>query len=59
MAKYYGVLPSQVVEQATTFDLQVYDISLTWEKHQRDEANGVVPEYSQEQLLDSLNSLKE
>jgi len=51
MAKHYGVLPSDIIDRATTFDLMVYDISLTWEKHIRDEANGVVPEYTQEELL--------
>jgi hypothetical protein len=54
MAKHYGVLPSDVINRATTFDLQVYDVSLTWEQHQRDEVNGVAPQYSQEQLLEII-----
>lgn len=54
MAKHYGVLPSDVINRATTFDLQVYDVGLTWEQHQRDEVNGVAPQYSQEQLLEII-----
>jgi hypothetical protein len=55
MAKHYGVLPSDVINRATTFDLQVYDVSLTWEQHQRDEANGNGgTQYSQEQLLEII-----
>lgn len=53
MAKYYGVLPSVVAEQASTFDLMVYDVSMTWEQHQQDRATGksTVPELSQDELL--------
>jgi len=55
MAKHYGVLPSDVINRASTFDLMVYDISLTWEQHQRDEANGGGgTQYSQEQLLEII-----
>ena len=55
MAKHYGVLPSDVINRATTFDLQVYDVSLTWEQHQREEANGSGgTQYSQEQLLEII-----
>lgn len=54
MAKHYGVLPSDVVNRATTFDLMVYDVCLTWEQHQRDQANGVAPQYTQEQLLEII-----
>ena len=53
MAKYYGVLPSVVAEQASTFDLMVYDVSLTWEQEQQDRVSGksTIPELSQEELL--------
>lgn len=54
MAKYYGVLPSDVMNRATTFDLMVYDVGLTWEQHQRDQVNGEATQYSQEQLLEII-----
>lgn len=59
MAKYYGVLPSDVVNRASTFDLMVYDVSISWEKYQRDKDSGQNPEYTQEELLESMKYLKE
>lgn len=60
MAKYYGVLPSVVIEQGSTFDLMVYDVSVTWEQHQYDKANGksTVPNISQEELLKIIQETK-
>lgn len=56
MAKYYGVLPSVIAETASTFDLMVYDVSLTWEAEQHNRVNGVstVPNLSEEELLQIL-----
>lgn len=56
MAKYYGVLPSVILEQASTFDLMVYDVSMTWEQEQHDRINGnsTVPELNQDELLKIL-----
>lgn len=56
MAKYYGVLPSVVASQASTFDLMIYDVSMTWEKEQQERSEGksTVPELNQEELLKIL-----
>lgn len=56
MAKYYGVLPSVIIEQASTYDLMVYDVSVTWEQHQYDKANGnsPVPNLNEDELLKIL-----
>lgn len=56
MAKTYGQLPSYVRDNATTFDIMVMDVMMTWEEHQQDKAEGRTrpPELSQEQLLQIL-----
>lgn len=54
LAKYYGLLPSEVLERATTYDLMVYDIMMTWEKDRQDKASGRTPELSQEELMKIL-----
>jgi hypothetical protein len=53
LAKHYGVLPSEVLSRATTFDLMVFDVSQTWERHLQDKAAGVdsAPDLSQDELL--------
>ena len=60
MAKHYGVLPSQVREHATTYDLMIFDVMMSWEQMQQDKANGkpTAPKLSQEQLADMLAKTK-
>ena len=36
IAKTYGVLPSVVFRDATTYDLMITDVYTTWEQYQRD-----------------------
>ena len=52
MGKRYGMLPSEVIIRATTFDLVIMDTALTLENHSR-EANqpGYIPDVSVEELL--------
>lgn len=48
LAKTYGLLPSEVVARATTFDIMVADVVTAWERYQQnpnDPGN-----YSQEDL---------
>jgi hypothetical protein len=35
IAKTYGLLPSEVLARATTFDLMITDVYSTWENHQQ------------------------
>lgn len=60
MAKTYGVLPSRVLAEATTFDLMVYDVMITWERDQQDKAEGkkTVPNLSQQQMMDMMNKVR-
>lgn len=57
----YGTLPSQALMQGTTFDLHVADLSLRYELYLKNKAKGKVetPKYSQEQLLEIINTAKE
>lgn len=56
LAKTYGVLPSKVLAEGTTFDLMVYDIMITWEREQQDRAEGKKPKpnLSQRQMMDMI-----
>ncbi len=56
MAKMYGLLPSEVAQRATTFDLMVTDILATWEAYRADPQS---PEnYKQEDLEDLIRSTR-
>lgn len=35
LAKTYGLLPSQVIASATTYDLMITDVLATWEDYKR------------------------
>lgn len=35
MARHYRKLPSEIAEQATTFDIMVMDVMTTWENYKR------------------------
>lgn len=60
MAKYYGVLPSVLIETASTYDLMVYDVSMTWEEemYNRSENKSSVPNLNQDELLAILKESK-
>lgn len=55
LGKRYGLLPSEVLCRANTFDLYIMDAALTFENYHNKKAlnNGKdpVPEYSKDQLL--------
>jgi len=63
LGKRYGMLPTEALLRANTFDLYVMDAVLTFENYQHKKAmnNGkeVVPEYSQDELMGMLNIAKE
>ena len=56
----YGQLPSQVQANATTFDIMVYDVMMSWEEYQQNKAEGKnpAPELSQEQMLAAIERVK-
>ena len=57
IAKTYGMLPSQVIDNATTYDLMIADVMSSWEEYQYNKAMGksTIPEYSTEELLSMLH----
>lgn len=61
IAKTYGMLPSQVLDSATTYDLMIADVMSSWEEYQYNKAMGksTVPDYSTNELLEMFNRNKE
>lgn len=63
IGKRYGMLPSEVIGRANTFDLYIMDAALTFENyhHKKQMNNGVapVPEYTTDELLAMFNKNKE
>jgi hypothetical protein len=52
MGQRYGMLPSEVISRATTFDLVMMDTALTLEQHQQQASEkGYIPDISTEELL--------
>lgn len=52
MGQRYGMLPSEIISRATTFDLVIMDTAMTLEQHQqRASQEGYVPDLSVEELL--------
>jgi hypothetical protein len=58
LGKRYGLLPSEVLLRATTFDLEVLDVSLTYEAYKTNKANGVQPEVGEDAMLQALQQVK-
>jgi len=56
----YGQLPSYIQANATTFDIMVYDVMMSWEEHQRNQAEGKLetPKLSQEQMMAMLEKVR-
>lgn len=56
IAKTYGLLPSEVLSRATTYDLMITDVLNSWEKYQLDKSRNKVDSdsYSQEELKKML-----
>ena len=54
MSSRYGLLPSEVMSRASTFDLFIYDSAVSYLNYAQDRATGKAPEYKQEDLLNIL-----
>lgn len=61
IAKTYGMLPSQVIGNATTYDLMIADVMSSWEEYQYNKAMGKnpIPDYTTEELITMFNKAKE
>jgi hypothetical protein len=58
MAERYGLLPSEVLSRATTLDVAVMDISLSYEKMKHDKSQGKPPSMTQEDMKALLEKAK-
>ena len=61
IAKTYGILPSVVLANATTYDLMIADVMSTWEEHQYNKAMGKpnIPDLTDDELMTLFNKAKE
>ena len=52
LGKRYGMLPSEIMIRATTFDLVIMDMALSYKQHvQESQKEGYIPNVSEEELL--------
>ncbi len=60
MAKHYHILPSEIVDRANTYDIQVFNAVMAWEQEQIDKQNGVkpVPKMTTEQMTAMLERVR-
>lgn len=62
LGKRYGLLPSEVIKRADTFDLYVLDAALTFEQyHHKKAMNGgkdPIPDYTQDELMAIMKKAK-
>ena len=57
LGKRYGLLPSQVIQDADTFDLYIMDAAMSFEHyHHKKQIDGKapLPDYTDEQLLEIM-----
>lgn len=63
LGKRYGMLPTEALMRANTFDFYIMDAVLAFENYQHKKSmnNGrdVLPEYTENELLTMLNKNKE
>lgn len=60
MAKRYGLLPTEVLERATTFDMVILDAAVGYEQFVTDRARGVKkpPDIPQQKLVEVMKQYK-
>ena len=56
LAKTYGLLPSEVLARATTYDIMVADVLTTWEHHQQNPTD--ISNFNQDDLAKILERTK-
>jgi hypothetical protein len=61
MAKAYGLLPSQVRDNATTYDIKVTETLVSWENKLHTEATTgrpVAPKLTQDKMMEMMAKVK-
>lgn len=61
LGKRYGLLPSELLRRADTFDLYILDAALSFEQYHQQKQSGKlpVPDLTEDELLDIYNKGKE
>jgi len=58
MAQRYGLLPSQVLVKATTFDLEILDIAKSWERWRTNKTNGIHDDISTDVMQQAIAKVR-
>ena len=62
LGKRYGMLPSEVLNRSSTFDLYVMDAAISFENYQTKKANNngkdPIPDYTTEELQAMIKKVK-
>ena len=60
IGKRYSLLPSEVMERASTFDLVVLDAALGYQKYIQDKADGkkTAPQLSQDEMMAAMERVR-
>ena len=58
MAQRYSLLPSEILNRATTFDLEVLDIAKSYERMKENKANGVLPEVKEDVMMEAIKQVR-
>ena len=60
LGKRYSLLPSEVMEKASTFDLVVLDAALGYQNYIQDKADGkkATPKLSQEEMMAAMERVR-
>jgi hypothetical protein len=58
MAERYGMLPSQVLQNASTRDLQIFDTAMSYRQYREEKAEKGADFYQQADLLAAVNNMR-
>lgn len=58
LADRYKMLPSEVMDRGTTFDLYIMDAAISYHNHQARKDAGKPPELTQEEMLEMIKKVK-
>lgn len=58
LGERYGMLPSELLDRANTFDLWVYDVAVSWINNNNDRANGKPVNYDTDDLQKRMENVK-
>lgn len=58
LGERYGMLPSELLDRANTFDLWVYDVAVSWINNQQNKANGKPQNYDVDDLRKRMENVK-